>query len=175
MKIEEDFGYGEEIAKGSSIEQGRSYFVYNRNPGGALWTAVYSKEGLPGVNVQVEFKRGEGFVTPMNQEEIDFLTEILNSPKGDLCIGGDDIAEMYETEGTNDCFVYREGWSEEDKAELEAEFANSPHPYRQHFLEAKGYEQDHDKLHLTDVVFEYDVGCWWMQDFGDDDVMVGVE
>ena len=167
MQIEEDFGYGEEMAKGSLIEKGHSYFVYNRNPGGALWTVVYSKEGSPSVSVQFEYKKAEGFVTPLNQEEVDFLTELLNSPKGDLCMSDDhavcdirnqEITEVYVTGGTyeggNECFVYHEGWSEEDKAALEAEYINSPHIYRGNFLEAKGHVQDHYEMYLTDVVFD---------------------
>lgn len=150
----------ETIEEVKEIICGVSNFVYNRNKWGAVQVDVFTKEGSLGVNVKLEYKRAECFVTPMDQDEVDLLTELLNSPKGELCVTDIRMHELVETIDGDEYFVYHQGWSQEDKAALEAEYDNAEDGMffdRREFLESKGYNQDHYEIYLTDVVFEDEI------------------
>ena len=139
---------------------GVDYYISNRNRWGAVEVGVFNKEGSPGVNVQIEWKRADGRVTPSTQEEVDLLNDLLKT-KGELCLSDIKDSETYDTMDGNEYFVYHQGWSEEDKEALEAEYDNDEDGTyfdRRDLLEVKGYEHDYYELYLTDIILEEAVG-----------------
>ena len=139
---------------------GVDYYISNRNRWGAVEVGVFNKEGSPGANVQIEWKRAEGRVTPSTQEEVDLLNDLLKT-KGELCLSDIKDSETYDTMDGNEYFVYHQGWSEEDKEALEAEYDNDEDGTyfdRRDLLEVKGYEHDYYELYLTDIILEEAVG-----------------
>ena len=151
----------ETVEEVKEIQKQVSHFIYNRNKWGAKYVEVFTKEGSLGVNVQHEFERADCFVTPMDQDEVDLLTKLLNSPKGELRVSDIRMHELVDTTDDGDeYFVYHQGWSEEDKAALEAEYDNTEDGMffgRREFLESNGYNQDYYEIYLTDVVFEDEI------------------
>ena len=150
----------EEVTEVTEVEMGVDYYISNRNRWGAVEVGVFNKEGSPGVNVQIEWKRAEGRVTPSTQEEVDLLNDLLKT-KGELCLSDIKDSETYDTMDGNEYFVYHQGWSEEDKEALEAEYDNDEDGSyfdRRDLLEVKGYEHDYYELYLTDIILEEAVG-----------------
>lgn len=148
-----------EIKEVTEVKMGVGYLVSNRNRWGAVEVGVFNKEGSPGVNVQIEWKRGDGKVIPTTQEEVDLLNNLLET-KGELCMSDIEYNETHDTMDGNEYFVYHEGWSVEDKEALEAEYDNDEDGVyfdRRDLLEVRGYEHDYYELYITDIILEEEV------------------